>query len=663
MQRFRNKRLNDRRFNSGPVTCTPAEPSLCEATAQGELDRLLLQLPLTGLVPGEGRGIVICAGGPAYFLCAWVCINMLRWLGCQLPIELWHLDEAGLNAAMRRLIEPLAVSCVNASEMPCHRDVRRLFGRELKAFALLHSRFSEVLLLDADNVPIVDPTFLFDTPQFCDTGAVFWPDITRLPLTAPLWQLSGVSARLEPEFETGQILLHRKRCFSAMTVTMWFNEHSDFWYRYTCNEKETFHMAWRRLNQPYVMPSHSVYALPATMCQHDFDGRRIFQHRRNAKWMIRHNRTLRGFKFESECIRFIEQLNPWWDEISGIHIYHPVQRTSAVMDTARQLCSQQWLYRRVGYDERGMSFRPDGTVGEGTAALERFWDIKELWEPHRLVLDIQSQESRTCRLMLGLDGVWEGRWDDHERMPVELAPISASNSASPRGHIHQAQRLIRDFFGPRFTGYFIHCGSLPSVMLHLAEALLLHEWSGLFITHDSHVSFSLRERYAATDGIDFLVMNDDHDGKKTPATRMNISSHAQLSHAEYLNSLPACDWIARRTASHGDNISPASALAAYTSGKDRCVVLTDCNPKHVNLIQTVIQGGMRPPLIFWQRDSDAFAVHALEAVLVASEYIQIYRNADICGWASLPRTALYQKSSTLPAEQPEVHRIIESSQL
>jgi len=34
------------------------------------------------------RGIVICAGGPRLFTCAWVCISMLRKvLGCALPIQ------------------------------------------------------------------------------------------------------------------------------------------------------------------------------------------------------------------------------------------------------------------------------------------------------------------------------------------------------------------------------------------------------------------------------------------------------------------------------------------------------------------------------------------------------------------------------------------------
>jgi hypothetical protein len=55
-------------------------------------------------------------------------------------------------------------------------------GFVLKAYALLHTRFTEVLFLDADNSPVLDPTILFDDPTYASTGCLFWPD--ALPLGA-----------------------------------------------------------------------------------------------------------------------------------------------------------------------------------------------------------------------------------------------------------------------------------------------------------------------------------------------------------------------------------------------------------------------------------------------------------------------------------------------
>ena len=43
----------------------------------------------------DGRGIVICAGGPRYFTCAWVLVSILRnTFRIDLPIQVWHLGQA-----------------------------------------------------------------------------------------------------------------------------------------------------------------------------------------------------------------------------------------------------------------------------------------------------------------------------------------------------------------------------------------------------------------------------------------------------------------------------------------------------------------------------------------------------------------------------------------
>lgn len=44
-------------------------------------------------------------------------------------------------------------------------------------FGVLCRRFKEVLLLDADVVPMRDPAYLFDDPQYRKDGNYFWGDI------------------------------------------------------------------------------------------------------------------------------------------------------------------------------------------------------------------------------------------------------------------------------------------------------------------------------------------------------------------------------------------------------------------------------------------------------------------------------------------------------
>ena len=293
------------------TTRAPAEPpavtldgALTEATAKEAMDRAIESMIAYPTGRFGGRGIVICAGGPTYAACAWVCIQMLRRAGCSLPIQLWHRGDEELPAQVRALFaseskegrhscrplprerQPpraavaagrqecrpsLNVECIDAIRMSRRYPVRRLGGWELKAYALLNSPFEDVLLLDADNVPLIDPERLFDTEQFARDGAIFWPDLGRLAKDDPIWDICGIPHRDEPEVESGQLLVNKQRCWRALSLALWMNEHSDFFYKHLHGDKETFHLAFRRVNQPYAMPAKVPRILKGALLQHDFE--------------------------------------------------------------------------------------------------------------------------------------------------------------------------------------------------------------------------------------------------------------------------------------------------------------------------------------------------------------------------------------------------------
>jgi ADP-heptose:LPS heptosyltransferase len=272
----------------------------------------------------EGRGIVIPAGGPKYLPCAWVCIDRLRKHGCGLPIQLWHLGPEEVDDRFRKLVEKFDVKFIDAHVVRTRHPARTLNGWELKCYAILHSGFREVLLLDADNVPLRDPECLFHTPEYDKTGAIFWPDYGRLSKERAIWALCGVRFRDEPEFETGQIVVDRERCHKALRLAMFYNENSDFYYRHIHGDKDTFHLAFRKIGTEYAMPSKPIESLGGVMCQHDFDGRRIFQHRNSHKWSLHEsNRRIPGFLQEEECLASLEQLRAEWNPA-------PVHRVSGV---------------------------------------------------------------------------------------------------------------------------------------------------------------------------------------------------------------------------------------------------------------------------------------------------------------------------------------------
>lgn len=299
------------------------------ATLKNPYDRQRLNLQSAGMAgddfikaipeyPGcyRGRGIVICGGGPKYFTNAWVCVNMLRRLGCELPIQLWHLGRREMGERMRMMVARLGVECIDAFKVRKRFPVRILSGWGLKPYAMLHSPFREALYLDADNVPVENPEFLFETPEFREKGAIFWPDYAERDRVKPrvVWRSSGLRQPVEPEFESGQMVLDKKRCWKALHFCVWLNGNSDFYYQYLYGDKETFHLAFRKLKTAYSLVPHAIHSLPGTMCQHDFEGRRIFQHRNTAKWnLFSPNRRVQDFWFENGCRKFLTQLRRLWD--------------------------------------------------------------------------------------------------------------------------------------------------------------------------------------------------------------------------------------------------------------------------------------------------------------------------------------------------------------
>jgi len=68
----------------------------------------------------------------------------------------------------------------------------------------------------------------------------------------------------------------KSRCWQALRLCLWFNENSDFYYRYLHGDKDTFHLAFARLKTPFDQIKIPIQSLDGVMCQHDFAGQRVF---------------------------------------------------------------------------------------------------------------------------------------------------------------------------------------------------------------------------------------------------------------------------------------------------------------------------------------------------------------------------------------------------
>ncbi len=277
----------------------------------------------------RGRGIVI-AGGGRYFPSAYVAVRVLRHVGCTLPIQLWHLSGE-VDSAMRRLLRPLRVRCVNADAVARRHPFRFCEGHwwkgwQLKPYAIAHSSFREVLFLDADCYPARDPTFLFDWDGYRRCGAIFWPDLPSSGglFNPDLFAVFGVPAADCSPFESGQWLVDKGRCWRELNLALHYNAQADYTYRLLWGDKDTFLLAWRRLGRDYAMTWPTSGWDTHTILQHDDRGEPLFLHRCRDKWRLdgaafasspQHfaaNRYNPRLPHEDFCFRCLDDLRTLW---------------------------------------------------------------------------------------------------------------------------------------------------------------------------------------------------------------------------------------------------------------------------------------------------------------------------------------------------------------
>ncbi|EQC38832.1 hypothetical protein SDRG_03790 [Saprolegnia diclina VS20] len=244
------------------------------------------------------RGIVFSVH-PSALASAYASIAHLRALNCSLPIEVWHRpDELPRDNAILQALH----TTLHVQVRPIFHPLATRFYS--KIYAVLHSAFESVLLLDCDNFAIHDPAYLFSTPAFQSNGAIFWPDYWRPGHTcfnidgySQLWDLLGINFVDMFEQESGQVLLNKTMAEPALHVLAFFALYEP---RFLTNfgmvygDKDLFRLAWLKANVPFHMigrPPGSLGKLDrvdrsfcgSTMVQHDPSGDVIFLHRNTVK--------------------------------------------------------------------------------------------------------------------------------------------------------------------------------------------------------------------------------------------------------------------------------------------------------------------------------------------------------------------------------------------
>jgi hypothetical protein len=332
----------------------------------------------------SGRGIVVCAGGPVMLTNAYVLIRALReLLDCSAPIEVWHLGAREMPPLMATTFTAMGCRIVDARAVAatCAAEVND--GWQLKILALTYSSFEEVFLLDADQVPLIDPARVFDWPQYQASGAVFWPDIVDLAATNPVWQLVGLEPRQVRSWESGQICANKAVHWQALAVALQINLMAEAFYELIYGDKDAYLLAWLMTSATCALVPHPPMADLKYLGQRDFEGAVVFQHRTNCKWSL-HEPPVRpdGFRLQAECERFLGDLRRFWNG----RIFEPPDRSAAARRLERELIAQRrFVIVEAGERPTPIELLSGHQIGEGRSYRLANWYVGDADGGYQLV--------------------------------------------------------------------------------------------------------------------------------------------------------------------------------------------------------------------------------------------------------------------------------------
>jgi hypothetical protein len=259
------------------------------------------------------RGIVMQVYG-SMLPSVYAIVQVLRQVhSCTLPIELWSNAGDGMDESNPLLQKLLADP--HGITLRINHDTTKYPGYMSKPYGIAYSQFTQVLALDSDNYPLINPTYLFDTPEYQSTGAMFWKDfwvVTRndfffMKRDSVIWELLGIPsdspARTEMEQESGQLLIHRGKSRRALTMLLFLAQTFHEWFKplnLILGDKDLFRIAFHMTNTPfhyiaqppgvagYVSPSN-YRVCGSSILQYDPQGEPIFLHRNFRKIVQSHD--------------------------------------------------------------------------------------------------------------------------------------------------------------------------------------------------------------------------------------------------------------------------------------------------------------------------------------------------------------------------------------
>jgi alpha 1,2-mannosyltransferase len=220
---------------------------------------LLPQFSDLAIYVKRSHGIVIVGGG-RFTPMAIVSILMLRRTKSKLPVEVFLPNENDYDHYICEILfKELNTRCITLSRViKGHQSITRY---QYKVFAIILSSFEDVIFLDADSIPIMDPSKLFHQEPYTLTGLVTWPDFWISSASHLFYEITDQptpSLLKHASSESGQIMISKRQHNQSLLLALYYNFYGPaFYYKLLSQkaagegDKETWVAAATALNKTY----------------------------------------------------------------------------------------------------------------------------------------------------------------------------------------------------------------------------------------------------------------------------------------------------------------------------------------------------------------------------------------------------------------------------
>lgn len=303
----------------------------CYGCGRGQLDLIagasdfLATIPAYDAMRFVGQGIVMSVGGAVLQANAYVVVRFIRQFGCSLPIEIWYDGRTESDAIFHRVMQPFGVSFVDAVSRGfrgwphgCQvffRDAwvyprHSVHGYALKVFAILRSRFREIIFVDADNFPVQNVGLLLADTSYQQHGHIFWPDSPDAD-NGPDLAKFGVeqTERFTRGLESGQMVLDKSRCWRELNLVDWYNTNAHQAYRWAWGDKDCFLAAWLVCGTALNVAHEGRSCDRRAIEQLAPDGTPLFYHRAGASKLRldRDNPPIPGYQYNKQALAYLDE--------------------------------------------------------------------------------------------------------------------------------------------------------------------------------------------------------------------------------------------------------------------------------------------------------------------------------------------------------------------